>query len=90
MEDPEFPGEAEFLYFVLIEFNIEDIKEYKRITALEMTGTLDPDGVKAFVEVTQLNWDSTSPQIVSITHRLLGCLFRSLDWSYTKSIQKCH
>ncbi|CAL1174314.1 unnamed protein product [Cladocopium goreaui] len=50
MEDPEFPGEDEFLYFVLIEFNIEDIKEYKRITALEMTGTLDPDGVKAFVD----------------------------------------
>ena len=58
MEDPEFPGEDEFLYFVFIEFNIEDIKEYKRITALEMTGTLDPDGVKAFVDVTQLNWDS--------------------------------
>ena len=36
--------------FVLVEFNIEDIKELKRITQLELTGTLDPDGVKAFVE----------------------------------------
>ena len=50
MEDPEFPGEDEYLYFVLVEFNIEDIKELKRIIQLELTGTLDPDGVKAFVE----------------------------------------
>ena len=36
---PEFPGEDEFLYFVLVEFNIEDIKELKRITQLELTGS---------------------------------------------------
>lgn len=50
MPDPEFPGEDEHLYFVLVEFNIEDIKELKRITQLELTGTLDQDGLKAFVE----------------------------------------
>lgn len=50
MDDPEFPGEDEHLYFVLVEFNVEDIKELKRIVALELTGTLDADGVKAFVE----------------------------------------
>ena len=51
MDDPEFPGEEEYLYFVMVEFNIEDIRELRRITQLELTGTLDADGVKAFVEV---------------------------------------
>ena len=51
MEDPEFPGEDEYLFFVMVEFNIEDIRELRRITQLELTGTLDADGVKAFVEV---------------------------------------
>lgn len=55
MNDPEFPGEDEFLFFVLVEFNIEDIKELKRITQLELTGTLDSDGLKAFVEVVWLH-----------------------------------
>ena len=51
IQDPEFPGEAdELLFFVLVEFNIEDIRELKRITQMELTGTLDADGVKAFVE----------------------------------------
>ncbi|CAL1164245.1 unnamed protein product [Cladocopium goreaui] len=50
MEDPEFPGEDEYLFFVMVEFNIEDIRELRRITQLELTGTLDADGVKAFVE----------------------------------------
>lgn len=52
--DPNFPGEDEILYFVMVELNFDDIKELKRITALEMQGTLDADGLKAFVEVTQL------------------------------------
>ena len=51
MNDPEFPGEDEHLFFVLVEFNIEDVKELKRITQLELTGTLDADGIKAFVDV---------------------------------------
>ena len=38
------------MFFVLVEFNIEDIRELKRITQMELTGTLDADGVKAFVE----------------------------------------
>ena len=51
MQDPEFPDDPkEKLYFVLVEFNVEDIRELKRITQLEMAGTLDQDGVKAFVE----------------------------------------
>ncbi|CAK9117887.1 unnamed protein product [Durusdinium trenchii] len=48
--DPELPGEGELLYFVMVEMNIEDIKELRRITQLEMEGTLDADGLKAFVE----------------------------------------
>jgi len=36
----------------MVEFNVEDIKELKRITTLELQGTLDADGVKQFVEVT--------------------------------------
>ena len=52
IQDPEFPGdEEEKLFFVLVEFNVEDIKELRRITALELKGELDADGVKAFVEV---------------------------------------
>lgn len=35
----------------MVELNMDDIRELKRITALEMQGTLDADGVKAFVEV---------------------------------------
>ena len=49
--DPEFPGENELLYFVMVEMNIEDVKELRRITQLEMEGTLDSEGLKAFVEV---------------------------------------
>jgi hypothetical protein len=48
--DPEFPGEDESLYFVMVEFNMDDIRELKRVTQLEMQGTLDADGVKAFVD----------------------------------------
>ena len=51
MADPEFPGENELLYFVMVEMNIEDVKELRRITQLEMEGTLDSEGLKAFVEV---------------------------------------
>jgi len=54
MNDPEFPGEEEYLYFVMVEFNVEDIRELRRITQLELTGTLDADGLKAFVEVSYL------------------------------------
>ena len=50
--DPEFPGEPdELLYFVMVELNMDDIKELRRATALEMQGSLDQDGLKAFVEV---------------------------------------
>ncbi|CAK9026640.1 Uncharacterized protein SCF082_LOCUS17588 [Durusdinium trenchii] len=51
IQDPEFPDdEGELLYWVLVEFNLDDIKELKRITQLELQGSLDPEGVKAFVE----------------------------------------
>ena len=30
---------------------MDDVKELKRVTQLEMQGSLDADGVKAFVEV---------------------------------------
>jgi hypothetical protein len=53
--DPEFPGEDEHLFFVMVELNLDDVKELKRVTALEMQGTLDAEGVKAFVEALQLN-----------------------------------
>lgn len=50
--DPEFPGEPdELLYFAMVEINMDDIKELKRITALEMQGSLDSDGLRAFVDV---------------------------------------
>ena len=54
--DPEFPGEDEHLFFVMVELNLDDVKELKRVTALEMQGTLDAEGVKAFVEALQLIW----------------------------------
>lgn len=50
MPDPELPGGDDVLHFVMVEMNIEDIKELQRITQLEMEGTLDSDGLKAFVE----------------------------------------
>ena len=33
-----------------MEFNLDDIKQVKRITALELEGSLDAEGVKAVVE----------------------------------------
>ena len=78
--DPEFPGDEEYLYFVLVEFNVEDIKELRRITALELQGSLDADGLKAFVEKiqeicpppipldsvqAQVNWHQCSMQVAS-------------------------
>ena len=50
--DPEFPGEDEVLFFVMVEFNIDDIKELRRVTQIELTGTLDADGLRAFVDAT--------------------------------------
>lgn len=38
----------------MVELNMDDTRELKRITALEMQGTLDADWVKAFVEVSWL------------------------------------
>lgn len=55
--DPEFPGEPdEKLYFVMVELNMDDIKELKRVTMLEMQGSLDQDGLKAFVEVSRCTY----------------------------------
>ena len=34
----------------MVELNIEDVKELKRVTQMETEGVLDKDGVKAFVE----------------------------------------
>ncbi|CAL1133886.1 unnamed protein product [Cladocopium goreaui] len=49
--DPEFPGEEdEKLFFVMVELNMDDIRELRRVTQIEMQGSLDADGVKAFVE----------------------------------------
>eukprot|EP00435_Cladocopium_sp_Y103_P046902 s2332_g13.t1 len=69
MNDPEFPGEEEYLFFVLVEVNIEDVKELKRITQLELTGTLDPDGVKAFVEVNEIT--ATAKERVDLAKALI-------------------
>jgi len=50
MPDPEFPGEDEHLFFVLVEFNVEDIKELRKITQMELTGSLDSDGGKPLLK----------------------------------------
>lgn len=51
VSDPEFPNDPEeLLYFVLVELDIENIAELKRVTKLEMEGGLDADCLKAFVE----------------------------------------
>ena len=53
--DPECPGEEdEKLFFVMVELNMDDIRELRRVTQIEMQGTLDADGVKAFVEVPRM------------------------------------
>lgn len=45
---------------------MDDIRELKRITALEMQGTLDADGVKAFVEATWLDTTLQTPNVENI------------------------
>ena len=54
--DPEFPGEDEVLFFVMVKFNMDDIKELKRVTQIELSGQLDQDGLKAFVEASWYIW----------------------------------
>ena len=57
IQDPNLPDEKdELLYFVMVEFNVDDIKELKRITAIELSGTLDSEGLKQFVEVLWFNY----------------------------------
>ncbi|CAK9026587.1 Uncharacterized protein SCF082_LOCUS17564 [Durusdinium trenchii] len=69
IQDPEFPDdEGELLYWVLVEFNLDDIKELKRITQLELQGSLDPEGVKAFVEVTA---DTPIEKAQALVNRIL-------------------
>lgn len=38
----------------MVEFNLDDIKELRRVTELELSGSLDADGVKAFVDALRL------------------------------------
>lgn len=44
------------LFFVMVEFNVDDLKELKRVTQIELSGKLDKDGLKAFVEASWYNW----------------------------------
>lgn len=61
IQDPEFPDDPEEkLFFVMVELNIEDIRELKRVTQIELQGALDPEGVKAFVEAGLLRAALTS------------------------------
>ena len=48
--DPELPDSEHVLYFVLVEFNLENITELKRVVKLEMEGVLDKDTLGQFVE----------------------------------------
>ncbi|CAK9083510.1 unnamed protein product, partial [Durusdinium trenchii] len=51
VQNPELPDDpTELLFFVLVELNVENIAELKRITSLEMEGTPDSDQLKQFVE----------------------------------------
>ena len=51
VQDPELPEDPNaVLYFVMVELNVENIAELKRITQLEINGTLDSDGLAQFVE----------------------------------------
>lgn len=48
--DPELPDSNHVLYFVLVEFNLENISELKRVMKLEMEGRLDNETLGQFVE----------------------------------------
>ena len=48
IEDPEDPDDV--LYFVLVNIDVKNVNELKRITSLEIAGTVDPDLLKAFTE----------------------------------------
>ena len=51
IQDPEFPDDpAEQLFFVLVELNLENVSELKRVTQMELHGSLDNEGLKQFVE----------------------------------------
>lgn len=56
IQDPEFPDDpTKQLFFVLVELNLENISEVKRVTQMELQGSLDEEGVKQFVEARVLN-----------------------------------
>ena len=47
--DPESPEDK--LFFVFVEINIDDIRELKRITKLELSGGVDAETLSAFTKV---------------------------------------
>ena len=46
---PEAP-DTDLLYYVFIEINIDDIRELRRVTTLELNGTVDADMLAAFTQ----------------------------------------
>ena len=49
IKDPESP--EDYLYFVFIQLDIDDLRELARVTKLEISGALDQETMKAFTQV---------------------------------------
>ena len=53
ISDPESPEDK--LFFAFVEINIDDIRELRRITKLELSGGVDAETLAAFTKVSLLN-----------------------------------
>ena len=54
IQDPEFPDDREEkLYFVIINLDVSNMTELRRITQLEIEGQIDKEGLKEFVKATR-------------------------------------
>jgi len=57
IQDPELPDdEEEKLYFTMINLDLSNVSELKRLTKLEMEGCIDEEGLKEFTKASCFVW----------------------------------
>lgn len=55
IQDPELPDDSdERLWFTIVNLDLSNISELRRITKLEMEGTIDKAGLEEFTKVPRL------------------------------------
>lgn len=75
IQDPEVPDDPEEkLYFVIINLDVSNMTELRKITQLEIEGAIDKDGLKEFVKACHFWTRGISyPQIFSCDNFNFRC-----------------